>query len=105
MPYKHIALKIPERHDKRSKLTKEERERIKQLYGQVSQRKLAKAFGVSRRLIIFIGDPEKHRKNLLARKEKGGSKAYYNKEKHTLAMRKHRRHKQELYLNGELIKW
>ena len=96
-------LKIPREKDKRVKLSLEDREEIKRQYGKVSQRKLAKAWGVSRRLIQFIGDPEKKKRDLYLRKMRGGSKAYYDKDKHTKAMRKHRRHKKELHLKGELI--
>ena len=104
MPYKHAYthLLIPRELDKRVKLSLEEREEIKSLYGKISQRKLAARYGVSRRLIIFIGCPEKYAKNLADRKLRGGSKAYYKKEKHTIAMKKHRRGKQRLYLKNEL---
>lgn len=104
MPYKYsyTHLLIPRELDKRVKLSLEEREQIKFWYGRISQRKLAAKYGVSRRLVIFIGDPEKYEKNLANRKLNGGSKAYYKKEKHTVAMRKHRKSKQELYLKNEL---
>ena len=103
MPYKHIEKKIPEEYDRRVKLLKHEREEIKRLYGKVSQRKLAKAYGVSRRLIQFIGDPEKRKQNLLRRKENGGSKVYYDKVKWRKQMKRHRHHKQELYVQGKLL--
>jgi len=64
-----------------------------------SQRKLALMFNVSRRLIQFILDPSKHQANLEARKERGGSKIYYKREKHTLAVKEHRKYKTKL-LNG-----
>ncbi len=102
MPYKHQELLIPKEHDRRVKLTDEQKEQIKKDYGKISQRKLAKIYNVSRRLIQFIGDPDKHKKNLLARKLRGGSAIYYDKEKHTKAIREHRRYKQKLYLKGEL---
>ena len=103
MPYKHIEMLIPETKDRRCKLTKAERAEIKELYGTISQRKLAKMFGVSRRLIIFIGCPEKHAENLRQRAERGGSKAYYDKDKWREQMKRHRKHKQKLYVKGELI--
>jgi hypothetical protein len=64
-----------------------------------SQRKLALMFNVSRRLIQFILDPSKHQANLEARKERGGSKIYYKREKHTKATKEHRKYKTQL-LNG-----
>ena len=79
MSYKHIALKIKSTDDKRIKLTEEQRSEIKELYGRISQRKLAKMFGVSRRLVVFIGDEAKHKRNLECRKLRGGWKQYYDK--------------------------
>lgn len=102
MPYKHIHYKIKEGDDKRIKLTDSDRLEIKKAYGKVSQRKLAKFYGVSRRLIIFIGCPEKQKENLQRREERGGTMNYYSKEKHRIAMKKHRQHKQELYLQNKL---
>jgi len=105
MPYKHTKFKIPKKLDKRVKITDKDRDKIRELYaaGGTSHRKLAIEFGVSKRLIQFILNPEKHQENLDKRKERGGSKMYFNKDKHTDAMKKHRRYKQELFLEGELI--
>lgn len=102
MPYKCEKLHIPKEKDRRRKLTDQEKIEIKGLYGQISQRKLAKAYGVSRRLITFIGDPEKLKANLERREERGGSRIYYVKERYAKVMKKHRRWKQQLYLKGEL---
>ena len=104
MPYKceTLKLKIPRSKDRRVKLTLEERQEIRELYGYVSQRKLAAAYGVSRRLIIFIGDPEQHKENLKRRAEWGGSSQYYSKEKQKEYMKSHRQYKQQLFLNNEL---
>lgn len=102
MPYKHIDLKIPKDKDKRIKLSDEQKAEIKNLYGKISQRKLAEMYGVSRRLIIFIGDERQAQRNKETYKERGGSMAYYDKEKHRVAMQKHRHYKQELYLKEEL---
>jgi transposase len=62
----------------------------------ISQRKLALMFNVSRRLIQFILDPSKHQANLEARKQRGGSKIYYKREKHTKSVKEHRKYKQSL---------
>jgi len=109
MPYKHIEYLIPKKigKDKRIKLTNSQKNEIYMLYnyyGAYSQRELAKMFGVSRRLITFVIEPNRLKKNYEQRLERGGSKIYYDKDKHTVAMRTHRNHKQELYLNNELIK-
>lgn len=95
MPYTWQTKKIPmpREHDRRVKLTDEDREEIKRLYGTISQRKLAAMFGVSRRLIIFIACPEKHAKNLRDRAARGGSHQYYDKEYNTTKQREHRQYK------------
>lgn len=103
MPYKWEKLNIRPEDKKSRKLSDLEREQIKELYGKISQRKLAKMFNVSRRLITFIGCPEKHKENLKRRKESGGSMQYYDKEKNLETIKKHRRYKQELYLKGRLV--
>ena len=105
MPYKfeYTHLQIPEEKDRRIKLSDSERQEIKEMYGKISQRKLAKLFGVSRRLVIFIGCPEKYKLNLQQRKERGGSMIYYDTEKSRKSMKEHRDYKKELYLRGELI--
>lgn len=101
MPYKFESdkLLVPKEHDKRVKLTQEDKELIRHLYDatDISQRKLATQFGVSRRLMTFILDPEKHKANLQAREASGGSKQYYNKETNTKTMKAHRSHKKALY--------
>ena len=105
MPYKHTEKLIPRKHDRRVKLTEQDRLEIRDLYasGLFSQRKLAEMYGVSRRLIVFIIHPERQKANYQNRVAKGGSKIYYQKEKHTIAMRTHRRYKQNLYLQDKLI--
>jgi hypothetical protein len=102
MPYKSEKMQIPRKYDKRVKLSLEDRQKIKELYGKVSQRKLAALFGVSRSMVRWVGDPEKHKKNLQRRKERAGWVHYYDKEKHANYVKKHRRGKQELFLKGKL---
>jgi len=104
MPYKSEALKIEHtEHDRRIKLTGEQREKIKEKYAVgISQRRLAKMYGVSRRLISFIINPSALEENLKRREEKGGSKVYYNKEKHREAIKNHRRYKQKLKIEGKI---
>ena len=97
MPYKTEKLSLESPFLKRSvKLLPCQKEMIcywsKMGY---SQRKLAKMFKVSRRLITFIIDPKKHEKNLERRAERGGSSQYYNKEKHKEYMKEHRVYKNE----------
>ena len=105
MPYKFETdkLRIPKDKDRRRKLTDGQRAEIKNLYGTISQRKLAEMFNVSRRLIQFIGCPDKKAKDLENRAKRGGSKIYYNKNKHTVAMREHRKYKKQLNESTELV--
>jgi hypothetical protein len=99
MPYKFETQKkkIERKFDRRIKLTDGERWEIKELYGKISQRKLAKQFKVSRRLIIFISCPEKleHAKELYKERRKDGR--YYKKANHTKAIKKYRQHKKNLF--------
>lgn len=91
-------------YDRRKKLTPEQRDEIIKLYPTVqSQRKLAAMFGVSRRLITFILDPEKaeeNRKRLKERKDEGHYKP--SKEKWAAVMREHRQYKNNLYKCGRI---
>lgn len=89
--------------DKRLKLTAEQRQEIRENVDKLSHQKLAAKYGVSKRLVQFILNPEKHRDNLVKREERGGWERYYVKEKHTAAMAVHRQHKKELHQRGELI--
>lgn len=105
MPYKFEKTPINNpKNDKRVRLTNEDRESIKEEYslGFVSQNDLAKKYGVSKRLIQFILNPEKQEiaKKQFAERQKDGR--YYSKEKHREYMKNHRSHKKELYHKGLL---
>ena len=105
MPYKSTKIIIEKTDfDRRIKLTDEQKLEIPKLYatGEYSQRQLAAMYNVSRRLITFCIDPEKLKGNVAARKERGGSKIYYNKEKNTEVQREHRRYKQKLLIEGKI---
>ena len=105
MPYTSEKVKIENtKFDRRKKLTKDDEEQIRKLYstGDHSQRDLAAQFKVSRRLITFVIDPAKREANYQVRVAKGGSKQYYDKEKHTKSVREHRRYKQKLLLEGKV---
>ena len=98
MPYKSEKIKLKPHQDRRRKLSDEDKETIRSMKG-VSQRKLAKMFGVSRRTIQFVLDPQKRLDNVERRRERGGWQQYYDKEKHAEYIKKHRRYKQELFKN------
>jgi hypothetical protein len=60
----------------------------------LSQRKMASMFNVSRRLVIFITQPEKYERNKEAYLERGGSKIYYKGGKEWAeTIKKHRQYK------------
>src|SRR5690554_6443304 len=106
MPYKFDTdkMKLPAKIgvDRRIKLTEDQKDEIRMLWksGEHSQRGLARMYGVNKRLISFILFPEKQQANLDRRKERGGWKLYYDKEKHAESVRSHRRHKQEIAKKG-----
>ena len=105
MPRKSDLIPIAnEELDRRVKLTSSDKIQIKQLYesGEYSQRGLARMFSVSRRSIQFIIDPDKLEANKQRRAELGGSKRYYDKEKHTKAIREHRQYKDQLFKQGKI---
>jgi transposase len=89
--------------DRRRKLTDAQRIEIHMEHAQgASQRALALRFGVSRRLISFILDPEKEAAAKAAYIERRKDGRYYDPEKHTAQVRAHRRHKHQLYEEGKL---
>jgi hypothetical protein len=63
---------------------------------------LAALYGVSRRTIQFILDPDKLKENLKRRKERGGSMQYYEKDRHSSYVKGHRRYKQKLKVDGKI---
>lgn len=98
-------LKLSKEDDKRVKLNDEEKKEIKKLYdtGMFSQRKLAKMYGVSRRSIQFIIDPEKLKENHKKFSERQKDGRYYNKERHREYIKKYRERKKQLYNEGKLV--
>jgi len=95
-----------EKYDKRTKLTKADKQEIYEAYkqGLFSQRELASLFDVSRRTIQFIIAPEKLEENKQRRKERGGSKQYYDTDGNTLAQKQHRDYKRFLLNSGVELK-
>jgi len=96
LPYKSDKIRLKPHQDRRRKLTDKDKEEIRSMKG-LSQRKLAKMFGVSRRTIQFILDPEKLAANKERRKERGGWKQYYDKEERAAVMREYRKYKHTLF--------
>jgi len=99
MPYKFATdhKHLPEDKDRRRKLTREDRSAIRKLASSdISQRELARMFGVSRRTIYFVLHPDKLEENKQLRRDRGGWKQYYDRDKNTKTMREHRRYKQTI---------
>lgn len=88
--------------DKRVKLTTNQKQEIIYIREkqQISYQKLANMFEVSKRTIIFICKPETLNSCLEKRKERGGWKQYYDKQKSALAIKEHRKYKNELFKNN-----
>lgn len=104
MPFKSDKIKLPEKLDRRVKLTQEDKAGIIHLKDteNLSQRKLARMFGVSRRTIQFVLYPEKLEENKKRREERGGWEQYYDKDKHRDSMKNTRRYKNKLFKKGEI---
>lgn len=107
MPYKYAVehIKLSESQDRRRKLTDDDRAEIIRLYGGdgYSQRELARKFGVSRRLITYTLYPERLEEHSRIYKEEKRHLRYYDKEKHRVYMKKHRRYKQTM-ITGRGVK-
>ena len=106
MPYKFEKKHIPKSEDKRIKLTAEDKEEIQYRYlkiGGVSQRVLAKEYGVSRSTIVYAIYPERREHNYQVRVARGGSKQYYDTARNNEYMQAHREHKKQLNKEGKLI--
>lgn len=105
MPYKSERIPLSREQDRRIKLTEEQRDEIRHKYstGLYSQRKLAAEYGVSRRLITFILDPDKeeHSRELFKERRRDG-RYKETREERAAIQREHRHYKQSLYLKGEL---
>lgn len=90
--------KLPREKSKRVKIPLSDHESIRSrvLSKSAGVREIAREYGVDKRLIQFIVYPERKEKNLKLRAQRGGWKKYYDKDKNTEYMRKHRIHKHEL---------
>lgn len=104
MPYKSEKIKIEgTKLDRRRKLTEDQKAYIRWLREEegLSQRKLAAMFGVSRRLITYILDPEKEKRSkaiLKQHRQEGWYK--YTKEQWAETMKEHRHYKEQLHKDG-----
>ncbi len=99
MPQKIDKIALADPFLKRSsKLLPCQKEMVHYWYGHgASINSIAKMFKVNKRLIQFILFPERHKKNLELRKQRGGSTIYYDKSKHSEAIRDLRKYKKKLF--------
>ena len=103
MPYKSEKIKLKGLQDRRKRLTDEQREYIRELYGSgfYSLNDLAKEFNVSKKTILLIVNKDSSEKAKQYRKE-NWKQWQQTKEEHNEAIKNTRRYKQNLYKNGEL---
>ena len=103
MPFKSEKIKLPEKYDKRRKLTNDQKDEIRQKYesGFCSLQSLANEYGVSKKTILLIANPKSKEKN--DKRIKDHWKEYQaSKDERNKIMRDHRQYKQELYMSGKI---
>ncbi len=88
---------VKEMDDGRRKIPKKEHEKIRGEYatGTTSQRKLARKYNVSRKLIQYILNPEMQARDKERFKERQADGRYYDTDKHRAGMRKYRQKKRD----------
>ena len=103
MPYKSEKIKLKGLQDRRKRLTDEQREEIKHLYGtgNYSLNDLAKRFVVSKKTILLIVNNDSAEKAKQYRKEHWKDWQRTGEEWNEV-VKKTRKYKQELYIKGEL---
>lgn len=105
MPYKSEKIKLPERYDRRRKLTEEQKHEIKEKYstGLYSLNDLAKEYSVCKKTILIIVNPESKRKS--DQRIKDHWRDYLGtKEERAKTVKEHRHYKHELYKSGKIGK-
>lgn len=97
MPYKTEKQKLPPELDRRRKLSDEQKDEIAHKYatGYYSLNGLAKEYGVSKKLVLLIVNPESKRKN--DERIKNHWKDYVpTKEERNAIMKEHRAYKHKV---------
>ena len=106
MPYKSEKIRIAgTKYDRRAKLTDDERMEIKRIRKEegLGYQRIANMFGVSKRLVQFICNPDLAEKNRQRLKEKKSEGLYkYGHKEWAETIREHRRYKQLLYVSGKI---
>lgn len=105
MPYCSEKIKLPEHLDRRRKLMSADKATIEARYkrGEGSLRSLALEYGVSKKTIQLIVNPEIKRKSDQYIKE-NWPKYRLSKQEHAKCIRNLRHYKHELYLKHEISK-
>lgn len=103
MPYKSEKIKLKGLQDRRKRLTDKQRAEIRELYGTgfYSLNDLAKKFSVSKKTILLIVNEESAERAKQYRKEHWRDWQRTGEE-HNEAIKKTRKYKQSLYLDGKL---
>ena len=103
MPYKSEKIRLQGLQDRRRKLTDSQKEEIKDKYstGEYSLNALGGIYGVSKKTILLIVNPNSAEKAKEYQKE-NWREYQQTKEERTRITREHRRYKQSLYVRGEL---
>lgn len=103
MPYKSEKIKLSREQDRRVRLSDEQREEIKELYGTgyYSLNDLAKMYEISKKTVLLIVNKDSAERAKEYRKEHWQEWARKGKE-HAEAIKKTRQYKQELYKAGKL---
>lgn len=106
MPRKSESIKIEgTEFDRRRKLSESDKERIKLIRKEdgLSYSKIATMFGVSKRLVDFICNPEKYEIAKQQFKERRLDGRYgVSKDERNAIVREHRNYKQELFVNKKI---
>lgn len=103
MPYKSEKIPLPEHLDRRRKLTAADKAVIEARYknGGVSLNALAQEYGVCKKTIQLIVNPEIKAKNDQHIKDNWKKYQTYGEE-HAKIMREYRRYKQSLFVKHEI---
>lgn len=103
MPYKSEKIKLKGLQDRRKRLTDEQREKIRELYGTgfYSLNDLAKKYNVSKKTILLIVNNESAEKAKQYRKEHWRDWQRTGEEWNE-TIKKTRRYKNQLYKEGKL---
>lgn len=107
MPYKSERIPIAgTEYDRRRKLSETQKELIRRLWedDMLSCNQLARMFGVSKRTIQFVCHPEKYEIAKQQRCQRWKDGRYrQSKTDHAATIRRHRQHKQHVYLLKQLF--